>query len=260
MRNPTAEGSGNAETGGTCKVPAVPMGKLYHLSRLAAPKTWPIERKGNKWIARPIAGPHSIELAMPLVVWLRETLGLATTAKAIKKVLAAGEIKVNNKIVKEPNHPVGLFDVISIDTVSKHYRILVDQNGRLRIAEIPRAESKVIPLKVIKKSIIKNGKTQFGFNNGWSLLLNEKVVAGDCILYDFETKRIKTVMKQEPGTLAYIISGEHANQIAKLDAIVSQGQLRKKKLAVLSRDSEKFQTAAEKIFIIGKTKEEISLK
>jgi len=230
------------------------------LSRLAAPKAWPIKRKGIKWIARSIPGPHNLGMAMPLSVWLKEVLGLAGTTNSIKKILNAGEIKVNNKTAKEPNFPVGIFDVISIEKIGRHYRILVDKNGRLRLAEIPRSESRTITLKITSKQAIQNGKTQIAFNNGWTIITDKKFAPGDCIMFDFETKKVKSHFKPEAGMLAYVISGEHANQIAELKSIKAEGVLRKKKLAVLLHDSEMFETSLDKIFIVGKEAPEISLK
>lgn len=236
------------------------MAKINHLSRLAAPKTWPIKRKGIKWIAKPVPGPHNLELAMPLSIYLREILKLAKITRNIKKILNSGEIKVNNKTTRELNFPVGIFDVISIEKIDKHYRVLVDQNGKLRLSEITKDETKFIPLKIVQKNIIKKGKTQICFNNGWNILADGTFKIGDCVLFDLENKKIKSHLKQEPGVSVYILSGEHANQIAKLNKIKVEGLLRKKKLAVLSRDSEIFETAADKIFIVGKEEPEISVK
>ena len=37
-----------------------------HLKRIAVPKSWPIKRKENKWIARPMPGPHSLNHSISL--------------------------------------------------------------------------------------------------------------------------------------------------------------------------------------------------
>src|SRR3989338_2045994 len=236
------------------------MGKLYNLSRLAAPKMWPIKRKGLKWIARPIPGSHNAKQAMPLVVWLKETLALAATTKNVKMLLNAGEIKINSKVAKEPNFPVGIFDIISVEKLGKYYRVLVDQNGKLRLAEIPKSESKTIPLKVTNKTTIRGGRQQISFNNGWTMFADKNFSVGDCVMFDVELKRVKSHFKPAAGHVAYVLSGGHANQTAELKSIKLEGVLRKKKLAVLSNGTETFETSLDKIFILGKEEPEIKLK
>jgi len=49
---------------------------MAHLSTLAAPKSWPIKRKGIKWITRPKSGPHNLKSSLPLIVVLRDMLKL----------------------------------------------------------------------------------------------------------------------------------------------------------------------------------------
>ncbi len=236
------------------------MAKLNHLSRLAAPSTWPINRKGIKWVAKPNAGPHNLKSAMPLLVWIREYLGLAENARELKKLLNAGEIKVNDNTVRDTNWPVGVFDILAINKIGKFYRVLVDQNGKLRLSEITKSESKTILLKIVNKTALGNGKTQASFNNGWTTLAKDGLKIGDCVTYDIETKKIKNHFKPEPGVVAYVLSGKHANQTAKLEKIKTEGQLRKKKLAILSQKGGSFETSLDKIFIVGKGEPEISLK
>jgi len=65
-----------------------------HLRRIAAPKTWPIPRKGTYWIAKPIPGPHKMELSMPLALWIRDYLKLGKTMREVKYILNEGKVLV----------------------------------------------------------------------------------------------------------------------------------------------------------------------
>jgi len=223
------------------------MARMNHLSRLAAPSTWPIKRKGIKWVARLSPGTHDSTSAMPLITWLKEYMGVIATTREAKSILNAGYVKVNDRIV-------------TIDSLGKFYRVLVDQNGKLRLAEITKSESKTLPLKITEKTMLRKGKIQLGFNNGWTVLGKDGFTVGDCIMYDVETKKIKSHFKPEHGVTVYVLSGEHANQTAKLDKVKFEGQLRKRKLVILTQKSGNFETSADKIFIMGKGESEISLK
>ncbi|MEK6807902.1 MAG: 30S ribosomal protein S4e [Nanoarchaeota archaeon] len=236
------------------------MARMNHLSRLAAPSTWPIKRKGIKWVARLSPGTHDTASSMPLITWLKEYMSVIATTREAKAILNAGHVKVNDRVVKEVNFPIGLFDIITIESLGKFYRVLVDQNGKLRLAEITKSESKTLPLKITEKTMLKKGKVQLGFNNGWTIMGKDGFKVGDCIMYDVETKKIKSHFKPEHGVTVYVLSGEHANQTAKLDKVKFEGQLRKRKLVILSQKSGNFETSADKIFILGKGEPEISLK
>jgi len=63
------------------------MARKQHLSRLATPSTWPIRRKGIKWIVKPSSGSHNLQYSMPLVVFMRDILQVTKSATETKKVL-----------------------------------------------------------------------------------------------------------------------------------------------------------------------------
>ena len=72
------------------------MGKRKdHLKRLASPKSWPIKKKGIKWVKRPFPGPHSFKLGLPITIVLREMLCYAKTLKEVRSILNNKEILVD---------------------------------------------------------------------------------------------------------------------------------------------------------------------
>ena len=52
-----------------------------HLSRLNAPKSWPIKRKGIKFITRPGAGAHCLDEGISLSLVIKELMKYAKTLK-----------------------------------------------------------------------------------------------------------------------------------------------------------------------------------
>ena len=237
------------------------MSKKQHLSRLAAPASWPIERKGIKWVAKPLPGTHSLAEAMPLVIYLRDILGLASIGRNIKRILGSGFVKVNRKTIKEQNFPVGLFDTISIEQIDKHYRVVVDQNARLKLIEIESDESRLLPLKITEKLAIHGGKLQLCFNNGWTILADKKEYAvGDGVVMDVNGKKIKSHLKLEKGKLAYVTSGANAGTLATIKELRSEGLLQKKKIALLQHNKQEFETHVNKLFVVGDGKAEVKLE
>ncbi|MBQ5447482.1 MAG: 30S ribosomal protein S4e, partial [Candidatus Methanomethylophilus sp.] len=85
-----------------------------HMKRLAMPKTWPIPKKVHLWATKQSAGAHSVDSSMPAAMILRDMLKVCDTAKEAKKIIAARDLIVNGKAVKDAKAPVGLMDVVSL--------------------------------------------------------------------------------------------------------------------------------------------------
>lgn len=226
------------------------MGKKNHLSRLASPKAWPVKRKGLKWIAKPVAGAHNLKTSMPLVVILREILGVVETAKEVKRMIQERELLVNNNVPKNIKLPVGFQDVISIPKLKLAYRMMYSQNGKLIPAEIKAGEANLLPLKVGSKTSIKGGKTQLNFSNGWNLLVSKDTYKiNDVVVIDLATKKIKNHLKFGPGKEMYIVAGKRLGSTGKLKDVKKIGVLKKENIATLESKSGTWETKAEYLFV-----------
>ncbi|MCX6711806.1 MAG: 30S ribosomal protein S4e, partial [Candidatus Woesearchaeota archaeon] len=125
-----------------------------HLSRIAAPKSWPIKRKFRKWITKPSPGPHNLQTSIPLNVLLKEILNYARTTKEVKKSL--NNILINKVQRNDHKFPIGLFDIIEFPELKEYYTMLYDQKGNLKITKIDKAVSENKIYKITGKKILKN--------------------------------------------------------------------------------------------------------
>ncbi|MEM2874035.1 MAG: 30S ribosomal protein S4e [Candidatus Nanoarchaeia archaeon] len=236
------------------------MSKQKHLSRLAAPKTWPIARKKAKWIAKPIPATHSMQYSMPLQIYLIDILHLAKSKAEVKRILNQNLVLVNGKVRKEARFPVGLFDTLKILKYNKYYRVVLDNKGQLKLIEIPHTETDLIITKVEGKHTIKGGKMQIHVSNGWNFIADKDIYKiGDCVLFDAkEGKPIKHIAL-EPGCIAYVIGGAHAGKVVTISDFVEEGILRKKRYAITIIDEKKLKIPLKELFVIGKNAAEITL-
>jgi small subunit ribosomal protein S4e len=106
------------------------------MKRLTAPRAWPVPRKTTIWIAKPSPGSHGIQESMPLVIVLRDVLGLADTAREVKRILGDRQVLVDGRVVTDLGFPVGLMDVVSIPKIDLNYRMLLDRNGKFRLVKV----------------------------------------------------------------------------------------------------------------------------
>jgi len=236
------------------------MSKRRHLSRLAAPRTWPVKRKLSKWIAKPMPGAHNQSKSMPLVVILRDLLKVAPTSKEIKKLLNARAILINNRVVREVKFAVGLFDVISIPAVKVYYRIIINSQGKLAAIKIPEADATKLLLRIDNKHTIAKDKIQLNFSNGWNLLVKkDEYKTNDVIVFDSKNRKIINKLTLGKDSPVYLIGGKHVGMLAKFAGARETGTLRKHKIAKVIADKNELESSIENLMVVGDKKPVISL-
>src|SRR5580658_100438 len=90
--------------------------------RSGTPAFWQISRKDKRFVVRTAPGPHPKSYSYPLLIVLRDVLGLARTRKEALSVLNAGKISIDGRIVKAEAFPIGLMDVIDLPDAGKSFR------------------------------------------------------------------------------------------------------------------------------------------
>jgi len=84
------------------------------MKRLAAPRSWDISRKSNRFVFKPLPGPHPIAAAYPLGVVIRDLASMANLSRELKFILKTGKVKVDGTERRTSRFPVGLFNVVSV--------------------------------------------------------------------------------------------------------------------------------------------------
>merc|ERR1712136_133449 len=101
-------------------------GPKKHLKRLAAPKSWMLDKLGGGFAPRPSQGPHKLRESLPMVVFLRNRLKYALNNSEVTKIVMQRLIKVDGKVRTDPNYPAGFMDVITIDKTGEFFRLVND--------------------------------------------------------------------------------------------------------------------------------------
>lgn len=224
-----------------------------HISRLAMPKSWPIKRKGVKWITRPLPGAHSIKSGLSLNLVFRNLLGYAKTTKEVKNILYNQEILVNGIRRKDVRFIVGLMDIIGIPKLKKYFRVLLDKRGKLALAQIKSDEANILPCRIEKKAQLKKKKTQLNLCGGRNILVEKnEYKIGDTVILELPSQKITHLIKLEKGNLIYLTGGKHTGAIGIIEGI-------KAGIITYKREKSTFETLAKYAFVIGKEKPVISL-
>jgi len=229
------------------------------LKRQMAPTFWGITRKEKRFVVTVKPGPHPKNYSIPNAVFLRDTLKLTKTLRESKSVIYEGKVTVDGVKRKSLHHGIGLMDVVELDGISDVYR-LVPQNGQiLQPLKIDSSEKSKKILKLTSKTTIKNGKTQLGFHDGRSMIVDIKINVGDSCLIQVPKQKILEVIKLEKGSQVIVTKGVNAGKIGRVEE-VKEGTFTLPKRVEISVDERKIEIPVDIIMTVGKEKPVIQIR
>lgn len=191
-----------------------------HMKRLAAPRTWPLKRKVNIWVAKQTAGAHSIEQSMPAVTVLRDMVCACDTAREAKRIIGNREMFVDGKAVKNPKAPVGFMDVITIPKMNLAFRMLLTDKGKLTLVPIEGDEANWEICKIMDKTVIKGGKVQLNLSSGRNIVLDKNdYKGGDSLKVAFDGQKILDHYPMAEGASVFISEGSQAGAVKTIKSL-----------------------------------------
>ncbi|MEM3405647.1 MAG: S4 domain-containing protein [Candidatus Pacearchaeota archaeon] len=211
-----------------------------HRKRQSMPKTWPLPRKGTKYISS--SGNF---LSIPVYVIIRDIIRIVNNRKDVKKIIKEGRIFVNNKKIKDEKFPVQLKDIIEID--KKIYTLDLNENKKLTIKEILN-EKKEIIAKILNKKKIDKNKIQINCTNGRNYLIdykeNKNIKIGDSVLFDLNNKKIIEILPLKEGSKVLVINGKHIGKRGIIEKIDKE-----KNIATIKISQEKINALLDYIMV-----------
>ncbi len=189
-------------------------GKKRHTKRLAAPKALQLLRKENRWVKTTIAGSHSKAFSIPLVVLLRDMLKVVSTTAEAKKVLNAGKVTIDGRIIANPGFSIGLMDVVTVQGGDSF--VIINKKGKLLPVKTTANTYKLC--KVTGKHVTKNGKVQLSLHDGRSLIVKDgkPYSTGDTLKLEIPSAKVLEHYKLEKGSTCYVFRGRHAGETGSL--------------------------------------------
>jgi small subunit ribosomal protein S4e len=208
---------------------------MSHLKRQAIPKTWPIPRKGNKFVV------ESGEKGIPLLIVLRDILEIARNRREVKKALIKKDILVCGKNAKEEKKNLFLNDTISLVPSKKAFRIIFSDKGKYNVEEISEKESFEKISKIIGKKVLRGKKTQINLFDGRNYLVDEKCNVNDSAKIDFKKNKVIKFIDLKEKSKVIVIGGKHSGKKGTIEKIdedkkIAEVNLGEEKINVLNED------------------------
>ncbi len=227
-----------------------------HQKRVASPRSWPIARKIHTWVAKSKPGPHSAKGSIPLVVVVRDLLGLVDSSRETKRVLHEGGVLVDGTARKDIKFPVGIFDVISVPALDKTYRLLQDAKGRFNLHELEKGEARKL-CRIENKTALNGGKLQLNLNDGTNILAEGDYRTGSSLILSIPDKEIADVIEFKEGNLAMVVGGSHSGEVGTIKEIEIVKSSRPNRVIISGKSD--FETTVDHVFMIGRDKPAIKL-
>jgi small subunit ribosomal protein S4e len=233
-------------------------GQRRSLKRLFAPKNWRIERKVKEWTVKPIPGPHSKEVSIPITILLRDYLGHATNRKEVTFILNNGDVLVNGRPIKDSSFPVGIMDVIEIPKTKEYFRVLFDKKGSVNLLKIDESEKNTKLFKLINKTMIKGNKLQLNLHDGTNVLSEEGYPTSSTLVMKVPEMKVIDSLEFKEGYIGLVIKGKNVSKIGKISKVTEFGIY--KDAVLLESGNDKFQTLKDYVLVVGKDSPIIKLE
>ena len=238
------------------------MGGRRHMKALAAPRSWRIMRKENTFVAKSKPGPHPLYLSLPAYVLVRDIMGEAASKKEAKTIFKQGKVLVDGRETREEKRPIGLMDVVSFPSIGKHYRLTVDDDGRIVAIAIPAKESKVKVGRVMSKFTTKKGELTIRLHDGTTLKVPGEVPVdnGDSIVLSLPDRKLSDVIRTKEGTICFAFRGSSAGKLGRFES-ESPASLKRRALVNLKLDDgSSLSTLKEYVMAVGTEEPRVTVR
>ncbi len=220
------------------------------MKRLAAPRTWDISRKSDRFVFKPLPGPHSISSSYPLGVVIRDLASMANLSRELKYMVKTGKVLVDGRERHTSRFPVGIFNVVSVPAEGADYRLVPTRKG-FKLAKVSADEATKKLCGVSTKTKIKGGHIQYGLHDGRSVLNDSLNLApGDAILLEVPSQKVLGNVKLAKGSLGLVLGGDRAGQLGKI-AEVKKGTVTREKMVRIALPSGDAEIPSRLVFPVG---------
>ncbi|MDD9953975.1 MAG: hypothetical protein OXR66_06580 [Candidatus Woesearchaeota archaeon] len=186
---------------------------MTHIKCIAAPKTWPIDRKAEKFVTRPRPRGLPLEQTLPLVVVLRDVLRVADTKAHVNKILKLHNVTVNGRRVHHADSPVGFMDVLGLG--KDLYRVSLNKNNMLTVEP---TKNQATLQKIRGKTTIAGGKTQLNCASGMNIIVEKDTYkTGDTVAVT--NNKITAHYPLKEGATTLITGGSHIGSLGTIKKI-----------------------------------------
>jgi small subunit ribosomal protein S4e len=173
-----------------------------------------LDKLTGKFAPRPSTGPHKLRECIPVVLLIRNRLKFATTYQEAKVIMKNRSIKIDGKTRTDMRYPCGYQDVLSIEKIDKHFRLLHDTKGRFILNKISPQEATYKLCRVKKISTGNRGIPYLVTHDNRTIRFPDPLIKpSDTVKVDLATNKIVEFIKFEVGNTCAITAGHNIGRV-----------------------------------------------
>lgn len=173
--------------------------------------------------ASPSSGPHKARECLPLIVFLRNRLKYALTAREVTAIVKRRLVKVDGKVRLDPRFPAGLMDVIELGKSNELFRLLYDSKGRYVPHKIDQKEAEFKLLRVNKYFLGAHGIPHLITHDGRTIrFADPQIKLNDTMKYNLKTGEVQNFIKFKVGNVAMVTEGGNVGRVGVIQNIEHQ--------------------------------------
>ena len=181
-----------------------------HLTRIESTRKFPITRKGEKYLARPLMSTdNSVSVSMAV----KDMLKLGTTTRELREMLKQKLIKINGRIVYDYRDSIKLFSIF--EAGSRAYRLTILPTNKFKLEEV--SDRKRL-CKVIGKKLIRGNKIQINLHDGTNFISKDKINTNDTLYLDFSGKILSRIPFEKAKEF-FVLSGKYVGLEGKAQSV-----------------------------------------
>lgn len=228
------------------------------MKSVAAPRSWDISRKGDRFVYKPTPGPYPIVASYPLGVVIRDLAAVATSAKEVKLILRSGKVLIDGTERHMPSFPVGLFNIVSIPIEGLNFRLVPSPRG-LVLARLGADETDKKLCRVSTKTKVRGGHIQYGLHDGRSIISDSLDLGpGDAMLLEVPSQKVLGQVKLSKGSVGLILSGLRAGQTGRI-VEVKEGTISRERMVRISLPGGDAEIPSRLVFPVGTDRPTITI-
>jgi small subunit ribosomal protein S4e len=232
-------------------------GGSKHLKRLAAPRSWALRRKDEKFVAKPSPGPHPLGNSVTLGLMLTNLLRYCKTLKEVRLILGDGLIRVDGRIRRNSDFPIGLMDVVEFPTLGETYRLLVGHKQRLIPVKIEAGEKGFKLCRIERKDVVRGGVYAYSLHDGRTYKApkdGENLNTGWSLKIGLPKGGLIGPLPLKEGVAAGAVAGKNCGRWGIVEEITPPTAGREGLIGIAAFDGGKYLTPSRYVFVIGDSK------
>jgi small subunit ribosomal protein S4e len=148
---------------------------------------------------------------------LRNRLKLALNMKEAQMMCMQRLVRIDSKPRGDTTFPVGFMDVVSLDKLNQHFRMLYDTKGRFVIRPISKEEASYKLCRVQSLAKGPKGINYIVTHDGRTIRFPDpEISVNDSVQVDLETGNVLKHIKFQQGNLCMVMGGNNVGRVGTL--------------------------------------------